>query len=204
MPEKNQPHTNDCDAYRAQHWSVRAARPLCAESVAIVISAWQAGARVGNISAERLAQDLSGRYEPFSVQLVGEHTGTVRLDGSVYDDAQAGEAGDPPEPVGGLIRRFSRDVETSEIVANHDLLYLYPRARRRGGFSTSLWREIEPYYRASGVARVELQATLEDGGYVWARAGYDWDPTPWKLERSLEKCPQSRRADGVTSRHDAK
>jgi GNAT superfamily N-acetyltransferase len=172
---------------------------MCAESISSVISARVGDNMPDNSAAERLALDLSGWYRPFAVQLVGQHSGTVRLDGSIYDDPRPNDRGDI-KPVGGLTRRFCRDGESRGIVAHHDLLYLYNGARRRG-FSTKLWLEIEPYYRKSGVERIELLAALDDGGYVWARAGYVWDRDPEKLEKSLENV--RKRAEQMESRLDA-
>jgi hypothetical protein len=117
------------------------------------------------------------------LQFTGQHTGTVKLDGTVYDCTPSGSA-DTGKRAGGVLRRFCRDPETSEIVAHHDLLYLEKWARRRK-FSTALWDEIKPYYQKSGVARIELLASLDDGGFVWARAGYSWNPEVSRLEKSL-------------------
>lgn len=170
----------DCDAYRKQGWDTRAGRPLCADKLGSVLNAGQADR---SPDAERLAGDLSGRYGPFALQFVGDHTGAVKLDGTVYDHSQGGTAA-AISAAGAVSRRFCRDLETSEIVAQHELLFLYPWARRRG-FSTALWDEIRPYYQTSGVSRIELYASLDDGGYVWARAGYVWDPVEERLEKSL-------------------
>lgn len=172
----------DCDAYRTQNWVTRAGRPLCAQPLGGVLDARQ-GEAPDHTAAERLAADLSGRYGPFALQFTGQHTGTAKLEGTVYD-CTPGETADAIKEAGGVNRRFCRDLETSEIVAHHDLLYLRKWARRRN-FSTALWDEIRPYYEKSGVARIELHASLDDGGFVWARAGYSWDPEVSKLEKSL-------------------
>lgn len=161
----------DCDAYRTQDWVARAGRPLCADPLGIILSTRQ---------ADRLAEDLSGRYEPFAVEFVGQHTGAVRLDGTIYE----GETAENLKPAGYIVRSFRRDLETSEICAHHEHLALYHWARRRG-FSSALWKEIRPYYCKSGVGRIELYASLDDGGFVWARAGYVWDPTESRLTESL-------------------
>jgi hypothetical protein len=172
----------DCAAYRTQNWVTRAGRPLCAEPLGGVLNAGQGGPP-DHVASDQLAADLSGRYGPFALQFTGQHTGTVKLDGTVYDCTPSGSA-DTSKEAGGVLRRFCRDPETSEIVAHHDLLYLHKWARRRK-FSTALWDEIKPYYQKSGVARIELFASLDDGGFVWARAGYSWDPEVSRLEKSL-------------------
>lgn len=61
----------------------------------------------------------------------------------------------------------------------HDFLEL-DRAYRGQGFSTAFSEFSEAYYKANGVRRVELHAALDDGGYVWAKAGYTWDTNYYK------------------------
>jgi len=156
---------------------------LCAQPLGGVVDARQGHGSPDSAAAERLAADLSGRYGPFALQFIGEDAGTVKLEGTIYD-CMSTESADTSKKAGGLVRRFCRDPETSEVVAHHDLLYLHKWARRRN-FSTAFWDEIRPYYQKSGVARIELFASLDDGGFVWARAGYSWDPEGSRLEESL-------------------
>lgn len=85
-------------------------------------------------------------------------------DGALYSDSG--------EVAGEVQRHFAREVDGT-LTVDHDLLDLRPQFRRQG-FSGAFRRFMEQWYRESGVDAIYLHAALEDGGYVWARAGYTW------------------------------
>ncbi|UAK30274.1 hypothetical protein K8O92_20285 [Nocardia asteroides] len=105
----------------------------------------------------------------------GDGTRHLFLEATIRD-------GDGAE-VGTLLRNFERDSEGKLVVIN-EIMRLEEDFRGKG-FSTAFSASIENYYRRSGVDRIELRAEDDDGGYVWAKAGYDWDPDPHKLGKSV-------------------
>jgi hypothetical protein len=161
-------------AYRARAWNARDAHPQHADTIGSVLS--ESSSVQQDEAATQLAADLSGRYGPFSVRFAGSHSGAaVSVNGLIYDSDD--------HNVGAVARRFTRDPENNEIVVHHDYLALDLGARRRH-FARALQHALEPYYRRSGAGRIELLAT-DDGSYVWAIQGYEWDPSPDRLQRSL-------------------
>ena len=83
--------------------------------------------------------------------------------------------------------------DEGRLVVENERLELEDFAQRRG-FSTALSKELEHYYRRSGVDLMTVQAT-EIGGYTWAREGFDLDPDPVLLQRSLDNV--RRRIQGL-------
>lgn len=77
-------------------------------------------------------------------------------------------------PVGGVTRTFTRHADGT-IEVSHDMLMLRKEARGTG-FATDLYRVMDEWYAQSGVSAVRVHASLEDGGYAWAKAGFDWAP----------------------------
>lgn len=74
-------------------------------------------------------------------------------------------------------RRIKRDGDGKWYV-NHDTATV-SRDWQRKGIASEVNRVFEDWYRESGVDRITLEAAgggQWNGGYTWARAGYDWDP----------------------------
>ena len=106
--------------------------------------------------AKQLAEDLSGRYGPYTVRW----TGSVRtkwqfgfdagkyvlLDGRIFDNDDEPIGGDD-NSIGICLRKFYRDDnEPPRLVVENDRLELEEFARRRG-FSNALYDELEHYYQ---------------------------------------------------------
>nr|WTA71327.1 2'-5' RNA ligase family protein [Micromonospora sp. NBC_00855] len=121
----------------------------------------------------------------------------LRIEGDILD-------GGTGEPVGRTERNFYLDSDGDPYV-EHALLSLNPEAQDRG-FGTQYSNELLDYYRASEVSRITLAAGLEDGGWTWARAGYDWnDATPEMVTVSrsnLMNRMMALRTDSGTSESD--
>ncbi|WP_460695744.1 alpha/beta hydrolase [Nocardia thraciensis] len=92
--------------------------------------------------------------------------------------------------VGFISRRFYRDAD-HKIVAYNEKLELKEGFRGKG-FATAYTAAMESYFRRSGVDRIGVH-TKKDGGLVWARAGFGWDPEEEKLEDTVENI-----ADAIT------
>jgi GNAT superfamily N-acetyltransferase len=86
--------------------------------------------------------------------------------------------------VGKVIYNFRRDPD-GQLVAFNEVTVVEKPEYRGKGFSTAFSDATEAYFRRSGVARLEVEATAVNGGVTWAQTGYGWDLTPRKLESSL-------------------
>jgi GNAT superfamily N-acetyltransferase len=188
------------DKYRASDPSTREAATRYADALDVVVDA-----AIKNVydqgPAVQLADDLSGRYGPYAVRwkgsastkwLWGVDSGKyVLLEGQIFDDDNE-PIGDDDKSIGSCQRIFYRDDE-GHLVVENDHLELQKFAQQRG-FSTALSKELEQYYRRSGVDYMIVHAT-EIGGYTWAREGFDWDLNSVSLPSSLHEV--RRRIEGL-------
>ncbi|MFF0542093.1 hypothetical protein ACFYTF_04585 [Nocardia thailandica] len=72
-----------------------------------------------------------------------------------------------------------------ELVASHELLAVTDGFKDTG-LGHAYFARLGPWYQQSGVDRLSIYASLEDGGYAWARAEFEWDRAdPRKFERSM-------------------
>jgi GNAT superfamily N-acetyltransferase len=191
-PTPAPPRDPERDKYRACDPSTRDAVTRYADPLDVVVDA-----AIKNVydqgPAKQLAKDLSGRYGPYTVRWEGSACTTwlwgidcgkyVLLDGKIFDDEDEPVGGDD-KSIGICRRKFYRDdKEPPRLVVENERLELEEFAQRRG-FSTALSHELEHYYRRSHVDLITVHAT-DDGGYTWARQGFDWDPNPDSLRSSL-------------------
>jgi GNAT superfamily N-acetyltransferase len=188
------------EKYRASDPSTRNADTRYADALDVVVAA-----AIGNVydqgPAEQLAKDLSGRYGPYRVEWKGSANTKwefgfdsgkyVQLDGLIFDDDDEPIGGDDTS-IGLCRRKFYRDYKERLVVEN-DRLELEEFAQQRG-FSTALFHELEPYYRRSHMDLMTVHAT-EDGGYTWARQGFDWDRNQGSFRSSLDRV--RRRIEGL-------
>lgn len=163
-PVRRQPP--DRDEYRAMDRATRDADSQYADPLGTVVDALTSNPH-DRAAAHQLAEDLSGRYGPFVVSWKSDDRyGWLIITGEICDG--------PGEPVGTSDRTFFRDAQGYLVVQN-DYLVLEPAAQGRG-FATALYDELEKYYIRSGVDVIKVHAALDNGGYTWARRGFDWDP----------------------------
>ena len=108
-------------------------------------------------------------YNGFTTQVnrVSQGPGMTKIQMSVHD-ANGNRAGE-------VWRTFVR--RDGQYSVKHDLMDIKPEFRGKG-FSTAFSKYSEDYYRANGFSRINIQAALDDGGYVWAKAGYRFDGVP--------------------------
>lgn len=86
----------------------------------------------------------------------------------------------------GTVRRTFTEKPDGTRIVHHDLLSLKEKYRGKG-FSTAFSKFSEDYYRANGIDEIEIYASLEDGSYTWAKAGYTWaESKPDKIMLHLE------------------
>jgi hypothetical protein len=142
-----------------------------------------------------LAEDLSGVYGPYRIELEGRvEDGEVVLYGPIRNgDRKVGEIG----------RRIFRDLldpsstDYGQLVVVEGLMDI-PKTRFRGqGFSKAVAAELTDYYARSEVDRVEVNAQKANGGYAWARVGFTWNTDPLLLRhslRSIEKAANKLKA----------
>lgn len=97
------------------------------------------------------------------------------------------------QSVGRVERTFTNT--NDGLIVHHDLMEIDPDFRGRG-FSTAFSKYSEEAYRAGGVNRITIEAGLDDGGYVWAKAGYLFDDVPYNVVSSISDLSD----DIITSR----
>ncbi|WP_371815053.1 alpha/beta hydrolase [Mycobacterium sp. DL440] len=162
--------------YRAQDPATRVVDTRYAEPLGDVVDNASDHARV-----RQLAEDLSGRYGPYRIELHAESlTDEVLLTGRIFN-------GDTR--IGAIQRSFSRDAD-GNLVAYHTGVVIKDENLRGQGFSKALTAELERFYVHSGVDRIEL-TTHDKGAYAWARRGYAWDPGTRQLQESLDRVKMS-------------
>jgi GNAT superfamily N-acetyltransferase len=76
--------------------------------------------------------------------------------------------------LGKFERTFSEDYNGG-IQVEHVWFRIDDPDYRGTGFGTEFIRQQEDFYISQGMSRITVHAGLEDGGYTWARAGFDWD-----------------------------
>ncbi|MGW4094918.1 hypothetical protein [Nocardia sp. NPDC004750] len=144
---------------------------------------------MGNGELTRAFAGLERRYGPFhldNVEARHERGWTLAGKGSPAKLTVRAEVRDDTRQEAGTVRyEFWRDRDGS-LVAGNELTDLKENFRGKG-FSTAFSVATETYFRRCGVDRIELHAGLEDGGYAWAKAGYDWNPDHTLLKRSITR-----------------
>jgi len=134
-------------------------------------------------AARQLAEDLSGMFGPYLVQLEAVRFGSeIRLTGAIFNgDTEIGTTQAILDRAG-----------DGKLVAYHTGVFIKEEFEnlRGHGFSRALTSELERYYVRSGVDRIELW-THDKGGNIWARRGFTWNTDPEKLQVSLNSIKAS-------------
>ncbi|MEU2178905.1 hypothetical protein ABZ552_32255 [Nocardia sp. NPDC019219] len=121
---------------------------------------------------------LNRRYGPYDVHIA---------QANYLDDAEGfkyhASIRDPDKGMVGILERKIYKDEQGRIVVENRVMDLDDDATGKG-FATAFNSAMEGYYRRSGVDRLKVFAT-DDGGYAWARAGYDFDTSPGLIESSV-------------------
>jgi hypothetical protein len=78
------------------------------------------------------------------------------------------------EFLGEFRRTISKD-DKGKLVVEHDLLAIENRDYQRNGFGTDFHMSQENYYMTHNFDRIEVHASLDVGGYMWAKMGFQWD-----------------------------
>jgi hypothetical protein len=135
--------------------------------------------------AQQFAQDLSGVYGSYSIELQAkcefEFGVEVEVAGAIFTD---------DTDIGSITWSFRRD-SLGSIVVDLKLLHIYEQSNRGQG-SFTLRRDLLPLFERSGVDRLEL-ATSWQGAILWARQGFTWNRDPVRLYGSLESIKNSAR-----------
>lgn len=95
----------------------------------------------------------------------------------------------------GKVTRIFTDTADG-LVVKHDHLELRPDARGQG-FGTEFSKWSEDWYKQNGVKRIDIFAALDDGGYTWAKAGYDFAKKPDYLIMRLRSKAVNIKVEGV-------
>jgi hypothetical protein len=130
---------------------------------------------------------LNQRYGPYDVHIAQAN---YLRDGSGFK--LYASVRDPDKGMIGILERKIYHDEQGRIVVHNTVMDLDDEATGKG-FATAFNSAMESYYRRSGVDRVTVFAT-DDGGYAWARAGYDFDLRPERIESSVSSITTKIRA----------
>lgn len=87
------------------------------------------------------------------------------------------------EYAGSFERTFKRGID-NVLYVDHDLLEI-SKGFRGKGFGTSFSNFSERWYRASGVDRIGVSASMDDGAYTWAKAGFQWAEKPTSVIKDI-------------------
>ncbi|HET6734020.1 toxin glutamine deamidase domain-containing protein [Mycobacterium sp.] len=180
-----QGHPDDSDfsrrqaEYRAQDPITRRVDTRYAEPLGPVVdSASSAG-------AGRLAEDFSGVYGPYRVELEGLKRGEAQ---HFQDDGRPrvvleGVIFDGDRDVGDIALSLYRD-DDGNLVAHHEL-HTNDENFRGWEFTRAVNSALAPYYAGAGVERI-VTTTLGKSAYAAADLGDTWDPDPKHLQESLD------------------
>lgn len=122
---------------------------------------------------DALASVIEGRHGPYLVANTRVETAFVEVGTLAWQADVTTESG---TVIGQLERTYFRNGQ-GDLIAEHDLQRLQEGYRGRG-FDSAFGRFLEDWYRESGVAAIRLIAGLDEGGFHWARRGFQWDGTP--------------------------
>lgn len=116
---------------------------------------------------ERLAPGINGRYAGLDAKVteVTYERTFLAVRGKIIDP-------DTGRTIGKFTRHLSREND-GEIVAHHDLLQI-GRTYQGSGFAEKFNANLYDWYRRSGIAKVEVHANIDVGGYTWATQGFDF------------------------------
>lgn len=126
----------------------------------------------GYLKDNLVGEYADGQFEVQDIVTSTDYSGYT-IKGNVYDKTAG-------KNVGGFIRKFKPITkppyheEVTGVLVEHVSL-LMDRSARGRGFGTDFSQRSEALYRDMGIDHIELLAVM-DGGYAWARAGYDWMP----------------------------
>lgn len=177
---------DDRARYRATPPGDRELDPRFAQPLGEVVDA---AIRGDQSAVMQLARDLSGTVIGVS-KTTGERStfmvdfnmasatdGKARLSGTIYRNTVE---------AGMISRYFHRDGDGRLMVTN-GIMALDDEHQDRG-FASAFAPLLENYYRRSGVDRIEVFASMENGGYTWATQDFRWDPS--KIDKSIENVVQ--------------
>ncbi|TMR22050.1 hypothetical protein ETD86_12825 [Nonomuraea turkmeniaca] len=129
----------------------------------------------GNYDPDVIKQQMDAlvadrSFNGFTVKVTDVHADYWRSSGSLTFSADIFDANG--QRVGRTQRRWKRESDGT-MWAYNALLALDEHARG-GGFAPAWGAYLEQLYWESGFDHIEVTASLEDGGYVWASAGFDF------------------------------
>ncbi|MEU4208768.1 hypothetical protein AB0F13_01985 [Streptomyces sp. NPDC026206] len=116
---------------------------------------------------EQLQKALDGNYGGLRIKIEGVYPSDNVLGWSASLVDEAGHS------VGRMERDFIRK-EDGTLAVKHMIMKIDDPAFRGKGVGTAISRELENWYRQSGVSEIRLTAGKENGAYTWARRGYSW------------------------------
>ncbi|MEU1822396.1 hypothetical protein ABZ502_08090 [Streptomyces abikoensis] len=130
------------------------------------------GGKGVELTAEQLQEGLQKALD-------GTYGGLrIKVDGAFpLGDGVLGWSAKIVDEAGNTVGRMERDFirkEDGTLAVKHLMMKIDDPAFRGKGAGSAISRELENWYRQSGVSEIQLTAAKENGAYTWARRGYDW------------------------------
>jgi hypothetical protein len=116
----------------------------------------------------------------------------IRVGGSSFEATISKENG---TAVGTTRRSFTANSDGTVSVYNA-LMSIPTVSNRGGGFSTNYTEALYDMYRKLGVTKVRVSANIDDGGYAWGLAGFDF--TSGVVESSIKSRIESQLALAIS------
>jgi GNAT superfamily N-acetyltransferase len=113
--------------------------------------------------------------------------GTIALEWQLKDPDRAW--------ISGHLQRELRHTPDGKLEIHNDLFTL-PKEFQGMGIATRAAANLEPWYAASGVEQISVQANIDVGGYTWAKQGFGWDSSEAHLSHNRNT------ADSILDRVD--
>ncbi|GAB05409.1 hypothetical protein GOAMR_34_00760 [Gordonia amarae NBRC 15530] len=135
----------------------------------------------GDMPLDEAAEKMSGKYGPFWARfntLGGPGTPMMRkVPFNAYTERDGSGVRTAFGSLGFMDVNGDLVVDASMLNVDEDY--------RRQGFGEALQAQMLEFFIANGVDRVEVMASMEDGGAHWAQNGVDFDGRPDRLGRSV-------------------
>jgi hypothetical protein len=130
----------------------------------------------------------------FNGRMLGQYQLTdIRANGFGFTAVIADANG---RAVGNTTRTYR--IQNGVVKVHNDYMKIPEMRNRGGGFSSNYTEALYDMYRALGVEEVDVFADITDGGYAWARAGFDFQSgqVSYDVQNRLRSQLSSAIADG--------
>jgi hypothetical protein len=129
------------------------------------------------MTKEEQREVFNNLYNTFSFTAADGKTYTAEVSRNIKGFDSASVGGKILDPDGKTVGEFSRTYWSNDLEnwVDHNLLRI-DTDQRGLGIGRAFSDYSETAYKQMGIEEIHVEAGLTDGGYTWAKAGYDWSP----------------------------